>query len=219
MKEGEEKKGEREEGHPDEGEKGLGPVSKVQRIVVRHEGKWLGMGEEVWCIPELFTSCVPQALPSSLPFSCIHLSIIAALERCNVESTHLRMCWSNSLAPKHLLAHFQRSWKDTSTPRCWCRPCGWGSWGLDTAAPAAASWLWSWSVSWASSCSAVSSFAWNWPWRWARPLPTRAPHLHSMRRFPSSSPAVRHRWPPASSALPPAWVYARGPGPPHQDRD
>lgn len=33
------KKGERGEGHPDEGEKGLGPVSKVQRIVVRHEGK------------------------------------------------------------------------------------------------------------------------------------------------------------------------------------
>lgn len=39
MKEGEEKKGGRGEGHPDEGEKGLGPVSRVQRIVVRHEGK------------------------------------------------------------------------------------------------------------------------------------------------------------------------------------
>lgn len=59
------------------------------------------------CIPELFASCVPQALPSSLPFSCIHLSITAALERCNVESTHLRMCRSGSPAPKHLPAHFQ----------------------------------------------------------------------------------------------------------------
>lgn len=38
MKEGEEKRG-RVKGHPDEGEKGLGPVSRGQRIIVRHRKK------------------------------------------------------------------------------------------------------------------------------------------------------------------------------------
>lgn len=39
MKEDEGEKKGRRKGHPDEGEKGLGPVSRVQRIGVRHGRK------------------------------------------------------------------------------------------------------------------------------------------------------------------------------------
>lgn len=192
----------RGKGHPDEGETGLGPVSSVERIVARHV--------RVVCMlrplcPLFFTSFSPHA---SLYQCCFRKM------PCGIHTF------------TDILVHFfgsgtKHQWflKDTSILRCWCRPCGWGSWALDTAAPVAASWLWSWSVSWALSCSAVSSFAWNWPWRWARPLPTQAPHLRSMRRYPSSLPAAPHRWPLASSALPPVWVYAQGPSPPRPARD
>lgn len=46
------------------------------------------MREEVRRIPGLFTCCVPDALFSSRPFSHMRPSIIAATERCRVESTH-----------------------------------------------------------------------------------------------------------------------------------
>lgn len=61
------------------------------------EKKWLGMREEVWCIPELFACCVLYVLFSSLPFPHMHPSINVALERCHVESTHLQTYWFISL--------------------------------------------------------------------------------------------------------------------------
>lgn len=38
--------------------------------------------------------------------------------------------------------------KDTSTLRCWCKPCGWDFWVLGRAGPVAALWLSLWFVSW-----------------------------------------------------------------------
>lgn len=212
----------RGKGHPDEGEKGLVPVSRVQRMVARQREKMIrnarGSVTPLWLV-YIPRPLRPSLLPS-LPLSYTRPSCHRCFWKtwCGIE-TFTGVFGFFFFGTKHLAADFLTCLKDTSTPRCWCRPCGWGSSAWDTAAPAAASWRWSWSVSWALSCSAVSSFAWNWPWRWARPLPTRAPHLHSMRRFPSSLPAARRRWPPASSALPPGWVCALGPSPPCPARD
>lgn len=163
-----ERKRESGKGQTAEGETGLRPVHRVQRIMVRHRReKWLRMTEQVWCIAKLFTCCIPAALLSSLPFFSplcsdlffLHLSIHFDTGDMNTSSIALQCLYETSgKISEHQIS--SRWWysdvyhehnaisrdvtthgkKDTSTLQCWCRPCGWGSWALDTAEPVAASW-------------------------------------------------------------------------------